>query len=189
MHECDVAEDIAIAYGYNNIRNQLPQSITIGSQLLTNQMSDLIRQELAQSGYQECLNFVLCSIDEITKDILKNVDTENFVKIANPKIVDTQTARNTLLPGLLKSLANNKTHKLPLQLFEMGDVVFKFENDVGAKNERRVAALYCDNETSGLELIHGLLDFIMVKLNSGFGTKDGGYSLEKSNRKKNKKYN
>lgn len=179
LHECDIAEDLAIAYGFNNITEVIPSSVTIGSQLVINQISDSLRQELASSGYQECLNFVLCSIDELTNKLLNHEEKQSFVVTANPKILDTQAARNTLLIGLLKSLATNKTFKLPLKLFEVGDIVLKCDNDVGARNERRIAAIYCDNEGSGFELIHGILDYVMCKLNVKFSPNEG-YSLIES---------
>jgi len=31
LHPCDVAEDVAIAYGYNNVPNLLPENDTCGS--------------------------------------------------------------------------------------------------------------------------------------------------------------
>jgi len=30
MHECDIAEDVGIAFGYNNIPKVFPQTNTIG---------------------------------------------------------------------------------------------------------------------------------------------------------------
>ena len=152
LHECDLAEDIAIAYGYNNIKEQIPSSFTVGSQQIINQMSDLLRQELAQAGYKESLNFVLCSQAEITKELLKKPEDVPFVKTANPKTQEFQVGRTTLITGLLKSLAANKSNKLPLDIFEVGDVVFKFENEVGAKNERRLAACHSDTDSSGFEV-------------------------------------
>lgn len=66
-----------------------------------------------------------------------------------------------MIPGLLKTLFTNKKNKVPLSLFEVGDIVVKTDNEVGAKNERRLAAVYTNHDNSGLELIHGLLDYLM----------------------------
>ena len=35
IHACDIAEDVAIAYGYNNIRRTIPNTITIAHQVTT----------------------------------------------------------------------------------------------------------------------------------------------------------
>ena len=47
MHACDIAEDIGISFGYNNIPRALPPTNTIGKQIPQNHFSDLIRLELA----------------------------------------------------------------------------------------------------------------------------------------------
>lgn len=43
MHACDIAEDIGISYGYNNIELEFPPTNTIGKQIPENKFSDLIR--------------------------------------------------------------------------------------------------------------------------------------------------
>ena len=64
LHPCDIAEDVGIAYGYNNIAKVLPATSTIGRQIPLNKFTDLLRQELAQAGYIECLTMSLLSIKE-----------------------------------------------------------------------------------------------------------------------------
>lgn len=179
LHECDIAEDVAIAYGYNNIVNKIPSSHTVGGQLLINKFSDLLRNELAQAGYKECLNFALCSLKEITTDLQRKVDGTHVTN-ANPKSQDFQVGRTTLIPGLLKTLSSNKMNKHPIKLFELSDVVLKDDNEVGARNERRLAALIADINSSNLEYIHGLLDYIMLKMRIP-NDAEKGYSIVESN--------
>jgi phenylalanyl-tRNA synthetase beta chain len=50
---------------------------------------------------------------------------DDAVRISNPKTLEFQVARTTLVPGLLKTLAHNKDMPLPLRLFEVQDVVVK----------------------------------------------------------------
>ena len=50
------------------------------------------------------------------------------------------------------------------------------ESDTGARNERRVCVLYSEKKTSGLDLIHGVLDHIMKK----FGISNSEYSIWES---------
>jgi phenylalanyl-tRNA synthetase beta chain len=47
IHACDIAEDIGIAYGYNNIPKIFPPTNTIGRQIPQNKFTDLLRLELA----------------------------------------------------------------------------------------------------------------------------------------------
>jgi phenylalanyl-tRNA synthetase beta chain len=66
--------------------------------------------------------------------------TLKAITLANPKSLDFQLVRTTMLPGLLKALANNQGQiNLPIRLFECGDIGFQSEDsDVGAKNQRRI---------------------------------------------------
>lgn len=113
LHPCDIAEDIGIAYGYMNIKDVLPPSQTFGSQQPLNKFSDLLRLELAAAGYKETLNFSLCSREEIGEAINRPIDPE-AVHIANPKSQDFQVGRTTLIPGLLKFVASNKSNKVTM---------------------------------------------------------------------------
>lgn len=85
------------------------------------------------------------------------------ITLANPKSLDFQLVRTTMLPGLLKALSNNQGQvNLPIRLFECGDIGFQCaQSDVGARNQRRIGALYCDVR-SGFEVIQGLLERIMT---------------------------
>lgn len=81
LHSCDIAEDVAIAYGYNNVPSIYPSTATTGGQLTLNKISDLVRQDVAQAGYSECLNFALCSIAEITELINRKNGLDEAVQI------------------------------------------------------------------------------------------------------------
>lgn len=163
IQECDIVEDVCIAFGYNNIQLSLPKTPTVGKQLLLNKMSDLIREEIASAGYKEGLNFVLVAKEDLTTRLNKVAD-EQMVIIDNPNVQEFSVGRTTLLPGCLKWLSTNKKNKIPISLFEVGDVVLKDETtETNTRNERRLCALYT-NHTSELEVIHGLLDHLMRKL-------------------------
>jgi phenylalanyl-tRNA synthetase beta chain len=78
----------------------------------------------------KCINFR----DDISSKIRLDLDKVNAVHIANPKTLDFQVVRTTLLPGLLKTIHANKNLPLPLKVFEVSDVVFRDQSkDVGAR--------------------------------------------------------
>jgi len=166
LHPCDIMEDVAIAYGYNNIEKTLPRSMTIATQQPINKLTDLLRTSLSQSGFTEALTFSLCSRDDISTR-LRRQESEalaSAVHISNPKTLEFQVARTTLLPGLLKTAQANRKMPLPLRLFEISDVVLKdVTKDVGAKNQRSLCALNYD-KSPRFEVIHGLLDRLMQLL-------------------------
>jgi len=174
LHPCDIAEDVGIAYGYNNIVKTTPQCVTIAKQQPLNHLTDLLRGEIAHAGFMEILTFVLVSFEENYTKLRKERDNL-AVEISNPKNLEFQLPRTTLISGLLKTLASNKDHPLPIKIFELQDVVVKDEaSDVKAKNIRKLCALNCAS-TAGFEVVHGLLDIVMEKL--GFVFKED-YHLE-----------
>ena len=85
-------QDVAIAYGYNNIEKTLPKSMTIAAQQPINKLTDLLRTSLSQSGFTEALTFSLCSRDDISTRLRKTEAQalEQAVHIGNPKTQEFQ---------------------------------------------------------------------------------------------------
>lgn len=178
IHACDIMEDVAIAFGYNNIPKTIPQTVTISAQQPLNKLSEQLSLELAQAGFTEGLSFTLCSRDDVSAKLRSPNALEEAVHVANPKTLEFQIVRTTLLPGLLKTLQANKKMPLPLKLFEVSDVVVKDpKKDVGTRNERRLCAVYY-NKKPGFEIIHGILDRVMQLLDVPLlDETNGGYSI------------
>ncbi|KAF3437947.1 hypothetical protein FNV43_RR20703 [Rhamnella rubrinervis] len=179
LHPCDIMEDVAIAYGYNNIPRTRPASLM---PLHLNALSDLMRLEIAMNGYTEVLTFILCSRKENFTMLNREDDISTAVIIANPRSSDFEVVRTSLMPGILKTVGHNKDHPKPIKIFEVGDIAVLDEmEDVGSKNRRHLAALYC-GATSGFELIHGLVDQIMEVNDVPFVPDDNtGYFIKLSN--------
>ncbi|XWS50856.1 hypothetical protein CRYUN_Cryun12cG0125500 [Craigia yunnanensis] len=179
LHPCDVMEDVAIAYGYNNIPRRKLSSL---KPLPLNQLSDLIRYEIAMNGFTEVLTWILCSKKENFEMLNRKDDKSTAVVIGNPRSSDFEVVRTSLMPGMLKTVGHNKDHPKPIKIFEVGDVVLLDEKkDVGASNRRLLAALYC-GANSGFELIHSLVDRIMEVMGTPFVPvgNSAGYYIELS---------
>ena len=71
------------------------------------------------------MTFTLCSCSDVADKFGKDIKDIPAVHIANPKTLDFQIGRTSLLPGLLKTIASNQGTALPIQLFEVSDVVLK----------------------------------------------------------------
>ncbi|KAL5508229.1 FRS1 [Sanghuangporus vaninii] len=164
IHECDIMEDVAIAYGFNKLPKTFPGSNTVAQALPLSKISDVVRHEWAQAGWVEVLPFILCSHEENFEWLNRVDDGSHVVKIANPKTLEFQVVRTSLLPGLLKTVRENRSHPLPIKIFETTDVVFKDKSsERQAKNVRHAAAVWC-NRTADFEVVHGLLDRLMQVL-------------------------
>lgn len=165
LHQCDIMEDVAIAYGYNNLKKTRPSGDSlVASPLPINKVADIIRIASSQSGYSEVMPLTLSSHDENFKFLRQIDDNTKAVKLANPKTIEYQVVRTTLVPGILKTIKENRKHSLPIRVFECGDIVLKDSSlERGAFNQRQWAAIYA-GKTSGFELVQGLLGKIMQTL-------------------------
>lgn len=189
LHQCDVMEDCAISYGYNNLTKTLPKTVaTVGHALPINKVSDIMRVASAQAGWLEVMPLTLCSHDENFKFLRAVDDNTKVVKLANPKTFEYQVVRTTLVPGILKTIRENKRHYLPIKVFEAGDIVLKDDSlERRARNQRNWCAAYA-GKVSGFEYIQGLLGKIMQTFRTPWlaDPKSGehGYWLEESDAKK-----
>ncbi|KYN17975.1 PREDICTED: phenylalanine--tRNA ligase beta subunit [Trachymyrmex cornetzi] len=164
IHPCDIYEDIAIAYGYNKIEKTIPNISTVAAEFPLNKLTDQIRVEIAQAGFTEALTFSLCSREDIADKLGYKIEDIPAVHISNPKTLEFQVVRTSLLPGLLKTISANKRMPLPHKLFEVSDVVLRDDTaEVGARNNRRLCAVYA-NKSAGFEIIHGLVDRVLLLL-------------------------
>ncbi|KAJ5085807.1 Phenylalanine--tRNA ligase beta subunit [Penicillium argentinense] len=171
LHQCDIMEDVAIAYGFNKLPRSFPsKSGTIAQPLAINKLSDIIRIEAAMAGWSEVLPLILCSHDENFGWLNRKDDGNTAVKLANPKTTEFQVVRTSLLPGLLKTIRENKKHSMPMKIFEVSDVAFKdLSLERKSRNERHFAAAWY-GRNSGFEVVHGLMDRVMAMLKSAFIT-------------------
>ena len=175
LHQCDIMEDVAIAYGFNKLPRTSPnKASTIAQPLPINKLSDIIRLEAAMSSWSEVLPLILCSHDENFAWLNRKDDGTTAIRLANPKTAEYQVVRTSLLPGLLKTIRENKKHSVPIKVFEVADVSFKAPHlERKARNERHFAAAYY-GKTSGFEVVHGLLDRVLLMLKTVLVTREEG---------------
>ena len=175
LHQADIMEDVAIAYGFNKLPRSFPSdSGTIAQPLMINKLGDIVRLEAAMAGWSEVMPLILCSHEENFAWLNRKDDGMTAVRLANPKTAEYQVVRTSLLPGLLKTIRENKHHSLPMKVFEVSDVAFKDMNlERKSHNERHFAAAWY-GKSSGFEIVHGLMDRIMLMLKSAFVTSEEG---------------
>ena len=107
LHACDIAEEIGIGYGFNNIPMIYPPTNTVGSFIPENKFTDLLRHEMAQAGYIESLTCALVSIKENYSNLRYKPNMDEAITLSNPKTLEYEQVRTSLIPGLLKVLQSN----------------------------------------------------------------------------------
>ena len=100
MHEVDLIEDIAIAYGYHNIEPKLVPTFTAGRGLPLNDRSRQAAAALTGLGFTECLSLVLTSERHHYEKMLRETASRR-VTLANPISQDQTMMRENLYSSLL----------------------------------------------------------------------------------------
>lgn len=121
MHEVDLVEDIAIAYGYHNIEPQLVPTFTAGRGLPMNARARLAAASLTGLGFTEVLSLVLTN-ERDHYEKLRREPSHRRVTLANPASPEQTMLREHLYSSLLELLAMNTDHPLPQRIFEVGDI-------------------------------------------------------------------
>ncbi len=159
MHPADIYEDIAIAYGYDNIAPELPDVFTIGSENETEVKKRKISEILTGLGLLEISSYHLIRKEDLTKSAIKKAHTE----VLNSK-TDYNTLRPCLLTNSLRTLSENTDAKYPQKIFELGRV---FEDKEGEIEEKEKLCIAITGETDFTE-IKQILDYLMRMINKEY---------------------
>lgn len=119
LHPNDVIEDIAIAYGLNQIKPRWPSNLTMGDITPLEDYLDRVRVLIVGFGFQEVLTFMMTNQEKVFFKM--NRPETRLVEISNPKVITLRCLRLDLLPSLLEFLSNNTHVQYPQNLFEVGD--------------------------------------------------------------------
>lgn len=170
LHPVDVIEDVAIAYGLNNMKPEIPNMSTMGGSSDVERTSRKAAMSLVGFGFQEVMSSALSNVsDQFERTGVPKTD---IVEIENPSSLDHGCVRLSLLPGLLKMLSSNKHYEYPQNIFEIGDVVLPDKNEeTCARNERRVAGMVCHSR-AGFAEIKSVLDGMMRSLEMGYSMRE-----------------
>lgn len=111
-----VVADLIRIYGYEKIAQN--DKHTTGEIFVTSDYELKLKELLAARGLNECRSYGFGNsrVEELLNE-------KPSVMVANPIVADLDTARNTVLGGLLIAVANNEKRGYPdLNLFELGTV-------------------------------------------------------------------
>jgi phenylalanyl-tRNA synthetase beta chain len=123
-HDVDIADDIARAYGYNNIKPKLPEITSNGELLKKSLNKEKISENLIGMGFIELYTYMLTST-EVQYNKMKRKN-ENIIKIIDSAEEGINTVRTLILPENLISLNINRKNNYPQKVFENG---FTIQND------------------------------------------------------------
>jgi len=122
MHDWDIFEDVAIAYGYDKIQDLPPKTFTVGKPHPVQVYAALAREVFCGLGYLEVMPFTLTN-EDVLYTRMQREEKKGVLHVMHPISIENTVVRTELLPLLLEFLALNRHRELPQRLFTVGDVV------------------------------------------------------------------
>jgi len=120
LHEVDLVEEVGIGHGYHKLKPTIPVAVTVGEQHPAHRLANTVRQIMIGLGFLEVMNFTLTN-ERLHYDFVR-MKAEKPIRLANPVSTEYSIMRQSLLPGLMNNLAENKHESFPQRLFEVSDV-------------------------------------------------------------------
>ena len=138
MHDWDLFEDVAIAYGYDRIQDVPPKTYTVGKPHPVQVQAALTRDIFCGLGFLEVMPFTLTS-EQIAFVSMQRPEHPGVLRVMHPISIENTVVRTDLLPLLLEFLTLNRHRELPQRLFSVGDVVdscITFQHAAGVATHR-----------------------------------------------------
>ena len=161
LHQADLAEDIAIAYGYENFKSLIPNVATIAEEnkfeIFKNKISDL----LTGLNFLETFTYNLTNRDFQCKKMQTDTD---IVELSNSISREYDVLRAWVLTSLMEIFGNNKHHEYPQRIFTIGKI-FKKNNEfeTNIEENERIAVAIASEKTDYTE-IRQILDYLIRSL-------------------------
>ncbi|MEM9652851.1 MAG: phenylalanine--tRNA ligase subunit beta [Actinomycetota bacterium] len=125
--EEDIAEEIGRHNGYSKSGKRVPKPAQVGRLTPAQLGRRRVRRTLVGAGYAEAMPMPFLAPDDLAK---AGLPTEG-ITLGNPLVAEESVLRTSLLPGLLKAVARNQSHRIErVRLFEIGHVFHPSEDEL-----------------------------------------------------------
>ena len=120
LHRVDVAEEVALGYGFDRIGPLYPPSKQPGRFNPFEDFLDSASTVMAGSGMIEMMTFELTD-ERVLYSSFQRPSSEKLC-VQNPKSLEHSVLRDSIIPGLMASLTTNVKADYPQRVFEIGRV-------------------------------------------------------------------
>jgi len=125
LHEVDLIEEVAIAYGYENFEPEIPSISNIGKKDKKNIIKSKVADILSGLGYLEVSNLHLTpKQDQFEKMGVPEKQEEGYLKVLDSK-TENDILRKDLSHMIMKTFSRNIDSEYPQKIFELGKVFRK----------------------------------------------------------------
>jgi len=168
LHWIDLAEEVAIAYGYDNFEPEIPEISTIAYEDPVDKLKRTIGNVMAGLGLLETSSFHLTTKKNVKK---MHYEFNDFIEVEDSK-TERDVLRIDMLTNLLQIAAENSDAAYPQRTFEMGRVFSREDggqktedgvSETGVVEEERLAGLMIDESINFTEMKQ-VLDYLFKML-------------------------
>jgi len=166
LHEVDIIEDIAIAYGYDKLAPEIPKVSTIGEESRKSKIENKVAEILMGLELIEISTYHLIKEEEKLQlsenDKVELIDSKTEYKLLRP---------NLIIPAL-RILAENKDNEYPQKIFEIGTVFSKDtknKEETGIKESQNLIVACTPGNFTEMKQI---LDYLFKMLNKSYSLKE-----------------
>lgn len=160
--EIDVIEEVGRHYGFERIPKTVPRPTSQAGALSdVQQQRRRLRQSLVGFGLTEIMPLPFLAPGDLERAGLG----PDAIRVTNPLVEAESVMRTSLLPGVLKTLAFNDSHRNPpLSCFELGHVFLPTDRAAELPDEREhlAVALAAASAAAALELWQVVADTLAV---------------------------
>ena len=157
-HDVDIADDIARAYGYNNIVPKFPQVASVGGVLDISRFRESFSESMKALGFLETYTYMLTSSVEQFDKMCLDYSKEDYIKLLDSEDRGLNMVRVRVLPESLNALHVNRKNSYPQKIFENGFTIKVDDNsDTGSSDEGHLCVAIADPKANYTQ-IKGVLD-------------------------------
>ncbi len=164
LHWIDLTEEIAIAYGYDNFKPELPKIATIAQENPISKIRKKVQEILSGLGFLEVSSYHLTTKEDIKK---MHFDFREFIELENSK-TEYNCLRNDLLSNLMKVISENSDSGYPQRIFEIGSVFEKDSSKESKIKESENLSIAITDEKTNFTEIKQTLDYIFKMLDKEY---------------------
>jgi len=157
LHQVDLIEDIAIAYGYENLEPEIPRIATTADEDKFERFKNKIANILVGLGLMGVNTYHLANKEHQTKKMGVEIDT---IELANPTTKEYDVLRAWMIPSLMHVLGENLHNEYPQNIFDIGTVFKRNKTtETGVEENDRLAVALCGPDTDFTK-IKQVLDYL-----------------------------
>ena len=171
LHEVDIAEDIAIAYGYENLVPELPEISTIGEEDNMAVKKRKIAEILIGLGLLEVSTYHLSTKEKQFKNIGIKEFRDEMIEVIDSK-TENNILRNSLLANSIAVLNDNLDSAYPQKIFELGRIFYHDKDSETEIGEKEKLCISLCHEKANFTEIKQVLDYLIKMLNLKYEIKE-----------------